>query len=134
MDGDTDIVYDFDPDYLCYQDLQFRYQNSYGFKMIEKIFMLEQGKELKDSLFLVHDDTTVKKILNYISRYSCVREINFYADHNVDTPLYMPQILEITWETMSRGETNREDINETGGGHFNETEGEVQVNTEPNST
>ena len=38
VDGDTDIVYDFDPDYLCYQDLLFRYQNSYGFKTIEKIF------------------------------------------------------------------------------------------------
>ena len=31
------------------------------------------------------------------------------------------------------GEINREDINETGGGHFNETECEVQVNTQPNS-
>ena len=70
VDGDTDIVYDFDPDYLCYQDLLFQYQNTYGFKTIEKIFVFKPRKELKDGLFLVHDDNTVRIILNYISRYS----------------------------------------------------------------
>ena len=90
VDGETDILYDFDPDYLCYQDMLYRYQNTYGFKTIEKIFVLEPGKELLDGLFLVNDDSTVRRILNYISRYSWVREINFYVDHHVDTPLYMP--------------------------------------------
>ena len=44
----------------------------------------------------------------------------------------MPQVLEITWETNTKGETNKKDINEIGGGNFNETECEVQVNTQQN--
>ena len=122
----------------------YRYQNTYGFKTIEKIFVLVPGKKLLDGLFLVNDDNTVRRILNYISRYSWVREINFYADHHVDTPLYMPQVLELTWETSNRGEVDDSCVEigggsfnekrggscvETGGGHFNETEPEI--NDEP---
>ena len=106
----------------------YRYQNTYGFKTIEKIFVLELGKELLDGLFLVNDDNAVRRILNYISRYSWVREINFYADHHVDTPLYMPQALELTWEPSNRGEVGDSCV-KTGGGSFNETGGGSCVET-----
>ena len=85
-DGDIDVLYEYDLDFLYYQDILFRYKKTYGFRNVEKIFVLEPGKELKDGLFLIHDDATVRKVLGYINIYSWVRDIYFYADHQVDTP------------------------------------------------
>ena len=93
--GDIDVLYDFDSNFLCYQDLLFRYKNTYGFRNVEKIFVLQPGKELKEGLFLIHDDVTVRKVLGYIHRYSWVRDIHFYADHVVDTPEI---VLQIGWK------------------------------------
>ena len=42
--GDIDVLYDYDPDYLCYQDLLYKYKKTYGFRMSKKSLSLNQGK------------------------------------------------------------------------------------------
>ena len=106
IDGDTDILHDYDSDYLCYMDLLHRYKHSYGYHTVKKILVREPGRELIDGLFLVHDDETIRRVLYYINRYSWVGEIDFFADHEVDQPLFAPRVLEIGWEDNVHGGLN----------------------------
>ena len=43
LKGDIDVLYDFDMDYLCYNDLLARYREGYGFKSVQKNFVLKPG-------------------------------------------------------------------------------------------
>ena len=88
INGEVDVVYNFDPDYMCYQDILFRFQNLLGFASLEKVFVLEPGKELNDRLFLVHDDASIRRVLDYIRKYNWVEEIDFYEDHEINEPMF----------------------------------------------
>ena len=91
------MLFDYDPDYMCSQDILYRYRNLLGFASIEKIFVLEPGKELTDGLFLVHDDSSVRRVLDYIRRFSWIKEIEFYANHEVNDPIFQTNILPVEW-------------------------------------
>ena len=131
LKGDIDVLYDFDVDYLCYNDLLARYREGYGFKSVQKIFVLKPGEELENGLFLVHDDRTIRKVLDYINKYSWVAEVEFYADHEIDTPLFAPKVLEIEFLETELEQEIEEPTTYTGNGEdINVTEPEVDLNTE----
>ena len=95
LKGDIDVLYDFDVDHLCYNDLLARYREGYGFTSVQKFFVLKPGEELENGLFLVHNDKIIRKVLDYIKKYSWVVDVEFYVDHEIDTPLFAPKVLEI---------------------------------------
>ena len=76
VSGDVDIVFDFDPDYLYYLDIEHRYQNQLGYPNMKRIFILELGKKLENGLFLVHDDASIRKVLNYINKIGGYMRLN----------------------------------------------------------
>ena len=86
-----DTIYDFDPDFLSYIDIESRYKNVLGFKNLKTIFILEPGKRLNDGLFLVEDDSGIRRIINHIRKCSWVTEIDIYA-HLKWTCLNMPSL------------------------------------------
>ena len=131
LKGDIDVLYDFDVDYLCYNDLLARYREGYGFKLVQKIFVLKLGEELENGLFLVHDDRTIRKVLDYINKYSWVAEVEFYADYEIDTPLFTPKVLEIEFLETEPEQEIEEPTTCTGNGvGCNVTEPEVNLNIE----
>ena len=44
VNGDIDMIYNFDPDYMCYKDILYQYQKTLGYTNAKKIFVLEPGK------------------------------------------------------------------------------------------
>ena len=38
---------------------------------------------------------TIKKVLDYIKKYSWVAKVEFYADYEIDTPVFVPKVLEL---------------------------------------
>ena len=98
---DEELVYpNFDPDFLSYNRLLKTYQIEVGYRSISRIFVLKPGRSLKDGLFLVHDDETIKKVLRLIQKNSWVTEIDIYGDTDVDVPIFQPQILGIDWHAL----------------------------------
>ena len=95
VNSDVDTVYNFDPDFMCYGDIIYRYNTTLGFTNMKNVFVLELGKSLRDGLFLVNDDDSIRRVLNYIRDNSWVGEIELYVDHEVDSPHFVPQILAI---------------------------------------
>ncbi|XP_050230597.1 uncharacterized protein LOC126679587 [Mercurialis annua] len=95
VNGDVDVLCDFDIDFLSYRGVFLRYQNFLGFKSVERIFILEPGKRLGDGLFLIEDDDSIRQVLNHMRRNSRVGEVEFYADNDVDIPHLVPEILTI---------------------------------------
>ena len=53
---------------------------------MKRIFVLEPGLPLRDGLFLVNDDDSIRRVLNHITQSSWVGEVEFFTDHDVDTP------------------------------------------------
>ena len=94
--GDVDVLYDFEPDYMSYEDIKYKYMHELGFMTVKNIFVLELGKELNDGLYLVHDEDSIRRTLYYISQYTWVRDLQFYTNHKVDEPLFAPKVLQIT--------------------------------------
>ena len=97
VNGSVDMLYEFDPDFLNYGDLLYRYQKTLGYPTVKKIFVREPGKNLREGLFLVHDDDSIRRVLSYITNNSWVGEIEFYADHEVDVPEFGTQILPLPY-------------------------------------
>ena len=86
VNGEVDLLENFDPDYLNYGDILFRYQKTLGYPTVKRIFVLEPGLPLRDGLFWVHDDDSIRRVLIHITQSSWVGEVEFFADHDVDTP------------------------------------------------
>ena len=49
--GDVDVCPNFDPDYMCYEDIKFRYKNGLGFINVKNIFIRETSKDLERFIF-----------------------------------------------------------------------------------
>ena len=79
IEGEVDIVPNFDPDYMCYEDIKYRYKNELGFMNVKNIFVLKPGKDLEKGLYLVNDDDSIRRTLYYISKYTWVIEIDVNA-------------------------------------------------------
>ena len=99
--GEVDVINDFDPDYLCYSDILKRYQKTLGYPTVKNMFILEPGRSLVNGLFLVHDDVTIRQFLSYINKHSWVREIEFYADHDIDRPAFKINILPLEYNVST---------------------------------
>ena len=93
LGGDVDVVPNFDPDYMCYEDILFRYKNGLGFINVKNIFVRKPGKDLEKGLYLVNDDDSIRRTLYYISKYSWVSELDFYAQCEIDEPMFAPVVL-----------------------------------------
>ena len=63
---------------------------------MKRIFVLEPVKSLRDGLFLVHDDDSIRKVLQHIKENSWVGEVEFFADHDVDVSQFGSQPLQIS--------------------------------------
>ena len=69
--------------------------------------------------------------MDYINKYSWVAEVKFYADHEIDTPLFAPKVLEIEFLETEPEQEIEEPTTCTGNGEdINVTEPEVDLNTE----
>ena len=92
VNGAVDTIYNFESNFMCCGDIIYRYKTTLGFTNVKNVFVLELGKSLRDGLFLVNDDDSIRRVLNYIRDNSWVGEIEFYADHKVDSPHFVPQV------------------------------------------
>ena len=52
LDGEVDVVENFDRDYLLFLDIRARYLEMYGYLFVSTIFVLKPGKSMNDGLFL----------------------------------------------------------------------------------
>ena len=69
--------------------------------------------------------------MDYINKYSWVAEVEFYADYEIDTPLFTPKVLEIEFLETEPEQEIEEPTTCTGNGvGCNVTEPEVDLNTE----
>ena len=109
--GDVDVCPNFDPDYMCYEDMKYRYKNGLGFLNVKNIFMLELGKDLESGLYLVNDDESIRRTLYYISKQTWVREIDIYAQCEIDEPLFAPVVLPLPGPEIERQTTESDNAN-----------------------
>ena len=109
--GDVDVCPNVDPDYICYEDIKYRYKNGLGFLNVKNIFVLEPGKDLKSGLYLVNDDESIRRTLYYISKYTWVREIDIYAQCEIDEPLFAPIVLPLPGPEIERQTTESDNAN-----------------------
>ncbi|CAH9051501.1 unnamed protein product [Cuscuta europaea] len=117
VDGDDHTIYRFDPDFLCFHDIQRTCKEELGFITLKNIYVLVPGKDLDNGLFLVEDDDTIRKVLNQIRNFSWIDDIELYVDHQLDEPLLIPQI---EWSSVQNNQSenvsNQSPETDNGGG------------------
>ena len=94
--GEVHIVQNFDVDFPSIISVKDVYKSQLGYKNVEHIYVLEPGMKMDKGLFLVHDDKGIRKMLSKINSDTDILE--YFANHEIDAPVFAQDILTITYE------------------------------------
>ena len=86
--GESDVVENFDIDFLSYPHIMKKYHVYLGYPNVKKN-ALKLGKSLDCGLFLLQDDMSIMYIMNQIKKFGG-NQMHIYVEHDVDVPLFIP--------------------------------------------
>ena len=92
VDGETEIVENFDVDFLSFTHMMKKYCIDLKFLNVSKLYALKPGHRLHDGLYLLVDDQSILKMVEYNRNKFGLHEVHIYGHHEVDVPLVNDEV------------------------------------------
>ena len=84
------ILEDFEIDHLDIASIHNVYKEQLNYENVEQLYVMEPGLSITESLYLVEDSDGIMKILS--KRDGDTNIFEFFANHDIDAPIYAPNI------------------------------------------
>ena len=117
MDGEAEVVENFDIDFLSYPHMLKKYKVQLGYPNLKNRFALKPGKKLDNGLYLLQDDNNIMKMVKHIRDVGC-RQIHIYRDHNIDVPHFSLEGSFLEYRDGKKAVNEDSNVNDEGAGNY----------------